>query len=100
MEITVDLPCKTTSQIVKRRTYNYNKADFNVIHQLFACICWSTLADFATVNDALSHFYDIVFAVVDDCVPKVTIKPRKFPHWYSRQLINVINEKENFIIYM
>ena len=96
LEISVDLPGKTTSEVVTRRTYNYKKVDFDVVHHLFACICWNALFDFSSVNDALSNFYDIVFAVIDDCVPKVTIKPRKFPHWYGRTLINAINDKEKY----
>ena len=51
--------------------------------------------NFSSVNEALSHFYDIIFAVIKDSVPVVTINTHKFPHWYSRTLINTIREKEH-----
>ena len=75
-------------------TFNFKKADFSIILCLLVYISWSNLDHFVTVNDALSHFYDIIFAVIADCVPRVKYKPCKFPHWYNPDLIALIKEKE------
>ena len=49
-----------------------------------------------TVNDALSYFYDIIFAVIADSVPIVKLKSsHKFPSWYNSELISLIKDKEH-----
>ncbi|MEL7308087.1 MAG: hypothetical protein AAGK05_09620, partial [Pseudomonadota bacterium] len=66
----------------------------SVIFRLLACLSWSNLDHFVTVNDALSYFYDIIFAIIADCVPLVKYNAKKFPHWYNSDLIALIKEKE------
>ena len=96
LEVFVSLVCKESANVSMRPTFNFKKADFSLIFRLpvLACISWSNLDHFVTVNDALSHFYDIFFAVIADCVPLVKYNACKFPHWYNSELIALIKEKE------
>lgn len=94
LEVTVFLVCVKSSEVSIRATYNFKKADFLIILQLLACLSWNNLDHFVTVNDALSHFYDIIFAVISDCVPLVKYNASKFPHWYNSELITLVKEKE------
>ena len=94
LEIVVPLRSRTSYTCVERTTYNFKKADFDLIFRLLACLSWSNLEYFASVNDALSYFYDIIFAVIVHCVPTVKFNASKFPHWYNSELIAVIKEKE------
>ena len=94
LKVHVALHCKLQVPGVQRTTYNFKKAEFDVIRRLLACVCWSQLLSSVSVNEALSNFYDILFAVLSDCVPIVKIKDSKFPYWYSKELISLIKEKE------
>ena len=94
LEVTVSLVCKKSEAASMRSTFNFKKADFFMILRLLACISWSNLDHFVTVNDALSHFYDIIFAVIVDCVPLVKYRACRFPNWYNSELIALIKEKE------
>ena len=79
-----------------RTTFNFQRADWEHMIMLLSLISWNNLAHFPTVNDALSHFYDIIYAVIIDCVPMVTINTKKFPFWYDRELITMVKEKEKY----
>lgn len=94
LEVFVTFPCKSNAHVVQCSTYNFKKADFGEIRRLLSLVCWSQLISYVDVNVALSNFYDIIFAILTDCVPLVKFKYSKFPCWYSKELISVIKEKE------
>ena len=94
LDISLNLPRKSKTTPVQRTAYNFKKADFASIHRLLACICWSVILPSQCANEALSCFYDIIFAVIADCVPVKRYNASKFPHWYSVGLIALIKEKE------
>ena len=74
--------------------YNFKKAGMTYVQQLLACICWSSLESFISVNSTLEHFYDLVFAVIRDSVPQVRFNAAKYPPWYNPELISLVREKE------
>ena len=37
----------------------------------------------------MSYFYDIVFAIMKDCIPVQRISHNKYPYWYDRKLISL-----------
>ena len=94
LEIIVNTKVEKTTVTTSRIAYNFKKADFYVICQLLTYISWSNLDYFPTVNAALCHVLDIVFAVIADAVPKVKICSKTFPVWYDAELISLVNEKE------
>lgn len=95
LELHIDVPSKSKATFVDRMTFNFKKADFDAIHRLLACICWSALLPNNCANDALSYLYDVIFAVINDCVPVVKLRKSKFPPWYNADLISLIKEKEH-----
>ena len=54
---------------VSRDVYNFKHTDFQEIKKLLSYVDWSCLDDTSNVNDAMSYFYDILFAVMKDCIP-------------------------------
>lgn len=94
LDVVVNLSNIQSTVTVDRTAYNFKKADFDVIYQLLACISWSNLDNFSSVNDALCHVYDIIFAVMKDTIPTVKIDSKKFPYWYDKDLISLIRQKE------
>ena len=45
------------------------------------------------MNDALNHVYDMLFAVMKDCVPMQRINHKHYPYWFDREIITVIKQK-------
>lgn len=75
-------------------TYNFKKADFEFIRLVLSFLCWSTLINMTNVNSAIESLYNVIFAVLNECVPKVKFNRRRYPYWYSAELIALIKEKE------
>jgi hypothetical protein len=87
------MPCKGF-EISERYIHNYKRADFDHLKSKLALLPWSILKSFDNINDAFDMFYDLLMAAINDCVPKVRIRKRKFPAWYTKELICLQNEKE------
>ena len=47
----------------------------------------------SNVNDAMSYFYDMLFAVMKDCIPVQRISHKNYPYWYDRELISLVKYK-------
>ena len=45
-------------------THNFKRSDWNTLMTLLSLISWGNLNNISTVNDALSHIYDIVYPVL------------------------------------
>lgn len=95
LDAVIDLTCLQSDVAVSRLTYNFKRADFGLIFRFLACVCWSDLRTFNSVNDSLCYFYHIIFGIINECVPVVNYKPRKFPYWYSAELISLIKAKQH-----
>ena len=88
-EIALAAKTKTTPRIV----HSYKKANFPNILQVLSCIWWGTVNTSASVDESFDNFYDIIYAVMNEYVPKITIRNRKYPQWYDHDIISMINEK-------
>ena len=94
LEAQVNIRHKPDERKVEPRViYNFKKTDWDYVHQLLTCICWSNLLGFPNVHDATQYFYDIIFAIMTDCVPTFNVKPSRYPTWYNHELITLIKEK-------
>ena len=94
VEVQVEVGKFLHKRNVERKVYNFKRVDFNHVLNILSCLYWGNLSSFHTVNDAFTHFYDILFSVINDCVPVITLKPKSYPHWYSYELIKKIKHKE------
>ncbi len=94
LEIHVALRRRHNIRNACRSTYNFKKTNFDIVRRLLSSFCWSQLLCAVSANEALSIFYNILFAVLTDCVPVVKISNRKFPYWYNKELIALVKEKE------
>ncbi|XP_031357874.1 uncharacterized protein LOC116181632 [Photinus pyralis] len=76
--------------------YNFKKADFYKMYLRFRDANWESLTqiDYKSVNDAVTTFYEIVYKIFDECVPKVTIRiTNKYPIWFDLAIIKKIKLK-------
>ena len=46
-----------------------------------------------SVDDAFNDFYDVLYAVIKDNVPRVNIRAHKYPSWYNHELIQLIKDE-------
>lgn len=74
--------------------YNFKKANFLLLYNLLHNINWNQLYAINDVNKAFEKFYKILYDVFEQCVPKVLSKKRKFPFWFTREIILDIKAKE------
>lgn len=68
------------------------------LENLYVAVCnidWSTVLNSHNVNSACNEFYDILFNVIDACVPKSlsTSKACDYPVWFTRSIIDKIKIK-------
>ena len=79
-QVCINIACTHTTVKVSRTVYNFKRADFVEINNILKCMDWSGLESFENVNDALNHVYDILFAVMKDCVPTQRINHSHYPY--------------------
>ena len=75
----------------RTRVYDYKRADFAGLRRALRLLPWNTLNNL-DVNDALSMFYDLAFAAINEYVPMIELR-RKFPPWYDRHVRDLLKEK-------
>lgn len=74
-------------------TYNYSRADFDLINYALITSDWSTFYNENCVNKACDEFYRIVFNVVQSIIPRTVVNKSRYPIWYSSELRNNIRLK-------
>lgn len=76
------------------KSYNFKKANFVDLYRDMLNIDWSILLEINDINIAIDEFYNILYAVIDRHVPRFKHHKRKFPVWYTSELINNIKQKD------
>lgn len=93
IEFNTQAPTTTSSpQTIKL----FNKVNYDLVNDALSKTDWSSVLNAPDVNTAVNSFYLIIDALIDNFVPKKTLKPNKFPTWYSSALINITKEKLKF----
>ena len=82
----------TAPRVTRSRAYNYKRADFIGLRRTLSLLPWHMLEDL-DVDSAVTLFYDLIFAAVNDHVPVVELR-RKFPPWFDRDVRQLLREKE------
>lgn len=76
--------------------FNFFRADYNSINDMLSTINWHSLFDNLNINDAVNKFYATIQHIIDAHTPVTKFNPNKYPIWYSKELIKIINEKEYY----
>ena len=77
----------------KRWSYNFKKADFKSYNELLSKVPWDCCFLSGSVNDCWICFKDILFSIADQCIPKITLRPRKSTHWLSKETLRLVRKK-------
>lgn len=80
-------------QNLQNQRHNFYKADYNLINKHLSKINWKeAIGNYEDVNTMLQTFYAIVREIIIKFIPLNKTK-RKYPPWFTRDLINLLNEK-------
>lgn len=72
--------------------YNFHRADYNLLNDYFESMDWSFLYC-NNINSALEMFYTVLYIAIDLHVPKTRVSTLKYPNYFSRGTIALINKK-------
>ena len=87
------LNCKYESFDPIMHSYNFKKANFNLLYTLLILVDWNFLNQYHCINMALEQFYNVLYDIFDVCVPKNITYKRKYPIWFNKTIINNIKLK-------
>ena len=93
IEFSMDLRIKSQKPHVKRRLYNFKKADWNGLKYSLSLINWDLCFEENNTNASLTNWSDTFLAAVDQQIP--TSKPRNINEhpWIDHELLNLIKVK-------
>lgn len=80
----------------KTPKFNFFRANYNSINLELEKSNWGELLGGCCVDEAVHRFYNIIQAIVNKFVPKPKPNSQSFPKWFSRELIQMIHEKEHY----
>lgn len=78
--------------------FNFKKANFLLMYNLFKSQNWQFLADFSDVNLALEGFYNVINIIFEKSVPRSTQKSKRYPVWFTREIISLIKQKHKYFL--
>lgn len=73
---------------------NFFRANFEQIKVVLSDVNWPDQLDSLSLDDAVLKFYDILKPVIDQ-IPRTRKSEGGYPHWYSRELIDLIKRKQS-----
>ena len=76
--------------------YNFKKADFTKLYVELMETNWDILNEYKDVNVLVDTFYNIIYRVLDRCVPHRKQSNTKYPCWFNRSIINKIKMKSKY----
>lgn len=76
-------------------TYNFRKANFQLLYENILNCDWSSLENYTDVNAACAEFYKIMYSILDSSVPKYIPRSNavKYPAWFTKQIIQNLKKK-------
>lgn len=81
----------------KSNKFNYFKANYSLINQELAEIDWNM--EFSTIDfeHQVDRFYELTSKIIESHTPIITPKDNKYPKWFTKKLIELINDKIYFL---
>lgn len=93
----IGLTIETTSRVCPDKEqyfYNFKKANYGQLNNMLLDINWTVIYNLKNIDEIMSVFYEIVYDVIEKCIPKYCLKKSTFPSWFNKDLINTIKKKK------
>lgn len=81
---------------IKTPKLNYFKANYELINYEISRVNWISELNVLNINEQLNRFYTIVGDIIHRFTPVLLPKDDKYPKWFSKKLIELINDKNYF----
>ena len=78
----------------ERKFYDFNKADWSRLNELFKCIPWHCAFLSDDINEIWNAWTDLFFIAVDECIPKQRKKKNRRAPWISSDIIKLVRRKK------
>lgn len=93
LESTLDLRSHINPLTGTLDVFNYRNADFDHLNRSIGEIGWRVVLNNSNTNVDVSHFYDHLYGLLNQHIPKRHKGNKQFPHWYSPATIKCIRER-------
>lgn len=80
------------------KNYNFRKANYPALYNSLSEIDWSFMTHAANVDNACNLFYEKLYSIFDLHVPLHKSSKKKYPIWYTSEIIYNINLKTTYRI--
>lgn len=81
--------------VIDSRSFNFKKANFPLMYELISNMDWSYIQEFRNVNDLTQHINCKLRNIFDLSVPLRINRQRRYPQWFSSEIVTNIRRKEN-----
>jgi hypothetical protein len=82
------------NQSSKKKFYNFDKADWSGLSELFNNIPWDCALVSNDINDVWNCWVDLYNTTVDQCIPKKIKKKNRQAPWISEDIIKIARKKK------
>ena len=76
------------------RSFNFRKANFPQLYSKILNTDWSSIYNCSNIDEACEKFYNVLHNIFKETVPYKMSRNRRYPTWYTREIIDLIKEKE------
>lgn len=97
LEVVIDLHRDLTHEFpinIERRAYNFRRADVLGLYEAISITDWSSLRATTDINDAVGILNGVLRDIFDKHVPMMGVKRRRFPVWYTPEIIAAVKKKQ------
>lgn len=79
----------------KQKTYDFKNCNFLSLTIMIRDTDWQTVLDSTDCNEAVHFFYKKLYEIFDLLVPLKESKPRKYPQWFTKEMIHLVKAKNH-----
>jgi len=78
--------------------YNFCRGNYMQLFLDLKNVKWNEcMTDTTDVNEMMGSFYKILYDKMDQSIPKIAKKKKKYPPWFTKSLITKINKKKRWL---
>lgn len=84
-----------SSYVNKSPRFAFKRGDYTGLYHHLSTVEWSQVTDKPNVDDQVDRFTELVLSSMLNFIPQYTPKQRKYPHWFSSELISALKHKDH-----
>ena len=93
VQFTLHIDPRPSQRNKSRRVYNFQKADFEKFRDHLCLVPWECCFIGKGVEEAWTDFKDVLFTIVDECIPTFHLNQKRKKTWLSDETMKLIKKK-------